>query len=166
MKTNLSLFGNKAAGKYGFKEGDYESLHRWSIEQPEQFWEEVWTDAKVIYSRTYERVMGPPMMPGTQWFEGSQLNFAENLLERGKDEDQAIRFTGETGKNSILTRKELKTAVARCVAGLKDAGVKKGDRVAFHSINSIDFVLAMLGCWNLGAICALIDPRHGDSLDY
>ena len=66
LKTNLSLFGNKAAGKYGFKEGDYESLHRWSIEQPEQFWEEVWTDATVVYSRTYERVMGPSMMPGTR----------------------------------------------------------------------------------------------------
>ena len=26
LKTNLSLFGNKAAEKYGFKEGDYESL--------------------------------------------------------------------------------------------------------------------------------------------
>lgn len=54
----------------------------------------------------------------------------------------------------------------KAAGALASLGVKKGDRVAFHSINSIEFVLAMLGCWNLGAICALIDPRHGDSLDY
>ena len=94
LKTNLSLFGNKAAAKYGFKEGDYESLHRWSIEQPEQFWEEVWTDATVIYSRTYERVMGPPMMPGTRWFEGSQLNFAENCL----------LYTSPSPRDGLLSR--------------------------------------------------------------
>ena len=163
LKTNLSLFGNKAAAKYGFKEGDYESLHRWSIEQPEQFWEEVWTDAKVIYSRTYERVMGPPMMPGTRWFEGSQLNFAENLLERGKDEDQAIRFTGETGKSSILTRKELKTAVARCAAGLKDAGVKKGDRVAAVVANCPEAVIGALASASLGAVWSSCSPDFGIS---
>ena len=37
-QTNLSLFGKKAAQNYRFQEDDYESLHRWSIEKPEQFW--------------------------------------------------------------------------------------------------------------------------------
>ena len=27
LKTNLSLFGNKAAAKYGFKEGDLSLIH-------------------------------------------------------------------------------------------------------------------------------------------
>ena len=125
-KTQLTLFGNKAAQKYGFQMDDYESLHRWSIERPEQFWEEVWNDAQVIYSKSYTRVMGPAKMPGTKWFEGTKLNYAENLLERGGDEDAAIRFTGETGKKTVWTRKELKSAVARCTTGLKDAGVQKG----------------------------------------
>ena len=56
---------------------------------------------------------------------------------------------------------------SRKIAGaLASFGVRKGDRVGFHSVNSIDFALAMYGCWNLGAIAALIDPRNGPTLDY
>ena len=103
------------------------------------------------------------MMPGTRWFEGSQLNFAENLLERGKEEDQAIRFTGESGKSSILTRKELKTAVARCAAGLKDAGVKKGDRVAAVVANCPEALIGALASASLGAVWSSCSPDFGIS---
>ena len=162
-QTNLSLFGKKAAQKYRFQEDDYESLHRWSIEYPEQFWEEVWTDAQVICSKPYRRVMGPAKMPGTPWFEGSQLNFAENLLERANDADPAIRFTGETGKQIVWTRKELKTAVARCAAGLKDAGVQKGDRVAAVLANCPEAVTGALASASLGAVWSSCSPDFGIS---
>ncbi|MFQ5915114.1 MAG: class I adenylate-forming enzyme family protein [Nitrospinota bacterium] len=56
---------------------------------------------------------------------------------------------------------------SRKMAGaLAALGVRKGNRVGFFSVNSIDFALGMLGVWNLGAIAALVDPRHAASLDY
>ncbi|MEE8109776.1 MAG: class I adenylate-forming enzyme family protein [bacterium] len=56
---------------------------------------------------------------------------------------------------------------ARKMAGaLASLGVKKGDRVGFFSINANHFVLGMYAVWNVGAIAALVDPRHADSMDY
>lgn len=56
---------------------------------------------------------------------------------------------------------------ARKMAGaLASLGVRRGDRVGIFAANSTDYVLAMLGAWNLGAIAALVDARHAASLDY
>ena len=67
------------------------------------------------------------------------------------------------GKNSILTRKELKTAVARCAAGLKDAGVKKGDRVAAVVANCPEAVIGALASASLGAVWSSCSPDFGIS---
>ncbi len=88
----------------------------------------------------------------------------QEILERSADRVGSKTFLF-CGDKSITYENAVKQG-RKAAGALSSLGVKKGDRVAFHSINSIDFVLAMLGCWNLGAICALIDPRHGDSLDY
>ena len=62
-----------------------------------------------------------------------------------------------------MTRKELKTAVARCAAGLKDAGVKKGDRVAAVVANCPEAVIGALASASLGAVWSSCSPDFGIS---
>src|SRR5580658_4750117 len=65
---------------------DYNRLHRWSIEQPQQFWEAIWRFCGVVASRPWEAaVVDFELLPGARWFPGARLNFAENLL-RFRDE--------------------------------------------------------------------------------
>ncbi len=69
--------------------------------------------------------MIPQKMPGAKWFEGSKLNFAENLL-RHRDDKLALIFRGEDKVRRTLTYKELYDETSRVAASLKAAGIKPG----------------------------------------
>ena len=65
----------------------------------------------------------------------------------GNDDDIAY-YEGE----DVVTCGRLRAGIAFCRARLYAAGVRKGDRVAICSRNSVDFVYAYLGIVSLGAI--------------
>jgi acetoacetyl-CoA synthetase len=99
-------------------------------------------------------------MPGANWFEGSRLNFAENLL-RYRDDVVALISIREKHPTIKLTYKELYKLVARCAEGLKNLGVKRGDRVAGFVTNYPESVIAMLATTTLGAIWSSTSPDFG-----
>ncbi len=112
--TLLTRFSQAMQVRHRLAGTDYATLHRWSVEHPEQFWAAVWEDAGVVASEPYTEVLGEWKFPGTQWFSGAKLNFAENLLTKGEDVQDAIRFVGEDGTRRVLTYAELRQAVAQC----------------------------------------------------
>ena len=60
---------------------DYDRLHRWSVDRPEDFWRAVWHFTGVRADRGPDRVVDHiDRMPGSRWFPGARLNFAHNLL--------------------------------------------------------------------------------------
>ena len=97
----MQRFITHVSGKYKV-EPTYEAVHAWSCESLSEFWTEVWDFAEIKCSSGYERVIGEQMeMNGpTKWFEGALLNYAENMLERGGDDDISII---EFGKPYIIT---------------------------------------------------------------
>jgi len=70
--------GHRQAGGRPF--GGYEELWQWSVDELEEFWASVWEFCGVRASKPYERVLASREMPGSRWFEGAELNYAENLL--------------------------------------------------------------------------------------
>ncbi len=142
---------------------DYASLHRWSVEHPAAFWELVWKEAGVIASEGYTEVMGEPKFPGTEWFSGARLNFAENLLARGAEDQDALRFIGEDGTRRTLTYAELRNAVSACAHGLRSRGVGVGDRVAAVVTNSPEAIIGLLASSSVGAIWSSCSPDFGIS---
>src|ERR1700760_2266232 len=63
--------------------------------------------------------------------------------------------------DTALTRGELRSAAGQVAAGLRHNGVELGDRVAPLIGNSVDFVVAALGCLWAGATfvpLAIADP--------
>ncbi|MDP8977558.1 MAG: acetoacetate--CoA ligase [Actinomycetota bacterium] len=155
-RSNLYRFMRDAPGS----PDDYGQLWRWSIDDLAGFWQRVWQDAGVVASAGYERVMGEPRMPGTQWFPGARLNFAENLLRR-RDDAVALVGAGEGREDETLTWAQLYERVARAQQGLRDLGVGRGDRVAAYMPNCPETVVAMLATAATGAVFSSCSPDFG-----
>ncbi len=112
-----------------------------------------------------DRGQGPALehgnrMPGTRWFPGARLNFAENLL-RGPDAEPAIVFRNERGDRRELSWRLLRSEVARVAAGLAGDGVGPGDVVAAFLPNVPETVIAMLAAASRGATFTSCSPDFG-----
>jgi acetoacetyl-CoA synthetase len=99
-------------------------------------------------------------MPGTKWFSGARLNFAENLL-RFRDDRTAIVFRGEDQVRRQLSYAQLFAEVSAVAAALKSLGVTSGDRVAGFMPNMPETIIAMLAASSLGATWSSCSPDFG-----
>ena len=165
--TLLTQFSNKIQTKYNLPDFDYSTLHQWSIDNPELFWEEVWNDSNVLASKSWNKVMGKDLFnvrndsKRSGWFEGARLNYAENLLLRNNDENVALSFVAENGTKHSMTYAELRAAVSQCALGMKDIGVSKMDRVAAVIPNCPEAVIGLLAAASIGAIWSSCSPDFG-----
>jgi len=161
-ESAMFRFMQQAAARHGIAE-NYEALHQWSIERREEFWSAVWDFTGIIASRNCDKVLeNGAAMPGAKWFTGSRLNFAENLL-RHRDNAPAILAHSEDGAARALTYAELAREVARVSAGLRELGLRPGDRVAACMSNIPETVIAMLATASIGAIWSSCSPDFGVS---
>jgi acetoacetyl-CoA synthetase len=136
-------------------------LYRWSVEHPEKFWPQVWAFCGIQASKTWDKVLvHGDRMPGAQWFTGSRLNFAENLLRYG-DDRTALVFRSEHGERIALSYRELRAQVAGFAADLREWGVQPGDRVAGFMPNRPEAVIAMLATTAIGAVWSSCSPDFG-----
>src|SRR2546426_687588 len=83
-------------------------LRSWSVKQPEPFWSAVWRFCDIRAARPADRVLvDRDKMPGARWFDGAQLNFAENLL-RSDDDTPALIARDERGRRRELSWRQLR----------------------------------------------------------
>jgi len=159
--TNMYRFMMFINERYQKKFTEYASLYQWSIDNIPDFWASMWEFAEIRASRPYTQVVDDvTKMPGAKWFQGAELNFAENLL-RYRDDRIALIFKREDQDPIRMTYRELYDEVARVAAPLKAAGVKAGDRVAGFMPNIPQTIIAMLAATSLGATWSSCSPDFG-----
>ena len=147
--------------KFGLSLKNYSQLYDWSINKTEDFWGSFWEYSKIIYHSPYTKVVDNlTKMPGAKWFEGTTLNFTENLL-RHRDNKIAIRFHGEDGEQSSLTYKELHDQVSCLAHSMREMGIVKNDRVAGFMPNIPETIITMLATASIGAIWSSCSPDFG-----
>ena len=140
---------------------DYRSLHRWSVAEPEAFWNAIVELGQVQFDATPECVFTQPGDLSTaRWFEGASLNFARHLLV-GAGTTEAIVFRGEDGRRKALNFDELRREVGRVADGLRSCGIEPGDRIAGFLPNCPEAVIAMLAATSLGATWSSCSPDFG-----
>jgi len=111
--ANLTRFMRAVEADWRIPVGDYPSLYRWSIEEPERFWTSLWSFVGVSCQQRGDCVLrGGDSMPSARWFPDARLNFAENLLRR-RDGTPALIFRGEDSVARSLSFAELYDAVSR-----------------------------------------------------
>ncbi|XP_025257912.1 acetoacetyl-CoA synthetase isoform X2 [Theropithecus gelada] len=162
--TQMDRFRAAVGAACGLALENYDDLYHWSVESYSDFWAEFWKFSGIVFSREYDEVVdtskGIADVP--EWFKGSRLNYAENLL-RHKENDRVALYVAREGKDEIVkvTFEELRQEVALFAAAMRKMGVKKGDRVVGYLPNSEHAVEAMLAAASIGAIWSSTSPDFG-----
>jgi acetoacetyl-CoA synthetase len=164
--VEMARFMDWAGERRGRPFADYEELWRWSVDELEDFWASIWEFCGVRASKPYERVLGSHAMPGTRWFEGAELNYAENLLANGERRggEVAVLHCSElrgSDPPAQLTWAELTAEVAAAAGGLRSLGVERGDRVVAYMPNIPETLIAFLAAASIGAIWSSAAPEFG-----
>lgn len=139
---------------------DYHQQYKKSVEQPEQFWEEV--AQHFTWQKKWNNVLSWEFKtPSVKWFEGAKLNITENCLDRyvqTQPDVPAIIWESNDPEehHRILTYKELHFKVCQFAHVLKNNGVKKGDRVCIYMGMIPELAIALLACARIGAIHSIV----------
>jgi len=95
-----------------------------------------------------------------KWFYDGTLNASVNCIDRhikDKKNKIAIIWVGDDPKDSKqISYKELHKNVCKAANGLKELGIKKGDRVTIYLTMIPELAYVMLACARIGAIHSII----------
>ncbi|XP_037734566.1 acetoacetyl-CoA synthetase [Chelonia mydas] len=162
--TQMDRFRAGLVGACGLRLATYNELYQWSVESYSDFWAEFWKFSEIVFSHLYDEVVDPSkgIADVPEWFKGSRLNYAENLLKH-KENDKIALYAAKEGKEEIskVTFEELRQDVALYASAMRKMGVKIGDRVVGYLPNGIHAVEAMLATASIGAIWSSTSPDFG-----
>ncbi|MCY3670703.1 MAG: AMP-binding protein, partial [Alphaproteobacteria bacterium] len=159
--SNIAAFMARANAEKGAGANGYAALHRWSVEEPEAFWNLLWDDAGIVGGKGAAPYLEDGhLMPGARFFPRARLNYAENLL-RLRGEAPAIVFRREDGLRRVWPRDRLHEEASRISQALAAAGIEEGDRVAALLPNMPESVAVMAAAAALGAAFSSCSPDFG-----
>ena len=153
--ANLTAFAARAG-----LPTDYGQLHRWSIQNPADFWSLLWDFAEVRGEKGTRTLVEGDRMPGARWFPDARLNYAQNLLRR-RDDGTALVFRGEEKVTRRMSYAELYLRVARLAAAMKAEGIGAGDVVAAYMPNLPETLITLLAAASMGGIFTSASPDFG-----
>ena len=142
-------------------QSSYEAKYKQSIDNNEKFWAE---EGKRIhwfkpYTKTKEVTYSTKKV-SIKWFYDGTTNVSYNCIDRHlpkRAKQTAIIFEGDDPKESKnITYQELSDEVCKLANGLKEIGIKKGDRVTIYMPMVPEGVYAMLACTRIGAIHSVV----------
>ena len=131
--------------------GDFESLRRRSVDEPDWFWPAVVDFLGLPFSRRWDNVLDDSRgIEWATWFGGGRLNVAGWLLRHPADRD-AVVWEGEHGEQVRWTYGDLDRESSAVASLLRDAGVGAGDAVGIFLPMLPVTVAALIGCMKVGA---------------
>ena len=142
-------------------QSSYEKMYEESVSNNEKFWEK--HGKRINWIKPYSQIKDVTYSKekvDIKWFYDGTLNVAYNCIDRHlpkKANDTAIIFEGDdpnVSKN--ITYQELKDEVCKLSNGLKEIGIKKGDRVTIYMPMVPHAVYSMLACARIGAIHSVV----------
>ena len=132
-----------------------------SIENNEKFWAD--EGKRIHWFKPYTKVKEVTYSTkkvSIKWFYDGTTNVSYNCIDRHlpkRANQTAIIFEGDDPKESKnITYQQLSDEVCKLANGLKEIGVKKGDRVTIYMPMVPEGVYAMLACTRIGAIHSVV----------
>lgn len=151
--SNMYVFMELVNREKGRNYRNYRELYRFSVDEPEAFWDILFRYLDIVHSVGYERTVDDiHRFPGAKWFPGCRLNYAENLLRHEANDEACLIFRGEDKVRRVLTWKDVKEQTFRLATALRELGVGAGDAVSAYLPNLPETIIAMLATAAVGGV--------------
>ncbi len=144
-----SIVENANATKEWFDLADQDRLAYWQKQALE----------RITWYKEPTEILDDSNAPFYQWFKDGELNLSYNCLDRHLETDGdrvAFYWEGEPGDTQEITYQDLYERVCKLSNGLKELGVKKGDRIAIYLGMTPEIVISMLACARIGAVHSVV----------
>jgi len=139
----------------------YEKKYDLSIKNNESFWRK--EGKRITWIKPYTKVKNVKFSKTDvkiKWFYDGTLNASANCIDRHlskKKNKTAIIWVGDNPEDSRnISYQELHKNVCKVANGLKNIGVKKGDKVTIYLTMIPELAFVMLACARIGAIHSII----------
>jgi len=160
--SNLYRFLAYVNQKHELTLNDYGSLHKWSIENLEDFWMSVALFFEIKFSSKPSKICESKIpFYKTKWFSNSALSYSSHLIRYAKPESTAIIYKNELGKKVVISWSTLLARVVEIKQQLISAKVQKGDVVAGYLLNHPDTIASFIATNAMGAIWSCCSPDFG-----
>ena len=160
-ESNLDFFCKHLDQKKLLKyKQDFKYLWRWSVNNPEIFWSEIWNFTKIKGIKGKKILKKNKIFYKNLFFPDSRLNYAENLLPK-KNKEIAIKFLSENNTKKEITWKKLYESVCRFSFFLKKIKLKEKERVAAYVPNTIEAIISFLAVSKNGLVWSSCSPDFG-----
>ena len=141
------------------KVSDFQSLHKWTIENKESFWRYVFKDSGVIGTLGNKGIVDNGFLD-SEFFPDANLNIVDTLL-KGDAEQIVITEISEPGVKKQYTRGQVREIANKVAFGLQQIGLKEGDVVSAIAANVAETVFFALGALKIGAIFSSTSADFG-----
>ena len=139
----------------------YEKKYKLSLKDNDGFWNK--EGKRIDWIKPYKKIKDVKYSKTEvkiKWYYDGTLNASSNCLDRhlkNKKNKTAIIWVGDDPKESKqISYKELHKNVCKTANGLKELGIKKGDRVTIYLTMIPELAYVMLACARIGAIHSII----------
>ena len=139
----------------------YQKKYNLSIKDNDKFWKK--EGKRITWIKPYTKIKDVKYSKEEvkiKWFYDGTLNASANCTDRHLKKNgkkTAIIWVGDDPTNhKRISYKELHKNVCKAANGLKNIGVKKGDRVTIYLTMIPELVYTMLACARIGAIHSII----------
>ncbi|KAK4496523.1 hypothetical protein PRZ48_012503 [Zasmidium cellare] len=164
-KSYLTEYRRYVNKSYGLSLQSYHDLHKWSVTKPNDFWMSLWKYLPIKASSQPRRAVDESLYIDQipEFYEGSRLNYAENILSRTGSDIAVKALDEETLQHpEELSWDQLRERVRLFVDALRSSGIVKGDVICVIGGSTITSLALVISAAAIGAIVACFATDAGE----
>lgn len=135
---------------------NYEQIHRWSVANPESFWQYTLRQLNIAFNKPFEQLLDVSAgVTQARWLKGAELNIVQSCFQ-GVPDSLAIITRRRNGNLETISMDHLNRSSNQVANGLAGLGLGKGDAIAMDMPMTAEAVAIYLGIIKAGAVVVSI----------
>lgn len=136
---------------------DYETLHQWSYEDPNAFWQATIESLNIVFDRAPQNALSLPIkdIESPKWFPKGKLNIANSCF-LAPQKQTAILYQNRFGEMKTCSYEELNKLSNQIANSLCQQGMKPGDKISILLPLTMEAVAIYLGVIKAGCVAVSI----------